>query len=129
MRAAASRSMNPPVTIRTLTDGGQTPPEVARQIAEFFDGAKRTLDLAQYDFDLGPETGAIVGDAIRRAHDRGVHVRVIYNVDHRNPIPVPPPCSPDETLIRSLPVEAKAVSGVPDLMHHKYVVRDGEAVW
>jgi phosphatidylserine/phosphatidylglycerophosphate/cardiolipin synthase-like enzyme len=26
-------------------------------------------------------------------------------------------------------VPAKAVAGVPDLMHHKYVVRDGEAVW
>jgi phosphatidylserine/phosphatidylglycerophosphate/cardiolipin synthase-like enzyme len=121
--------MNPPVTIRTLTDGGQTPPEVARQIAEFLDGAKRTLDLAQYDLDLGTETAAIVGDAIRRAHDRGVHVRLVYNVDHRQPIPVPPPCSPDETLIRSLPLEAKPVSGIPDLMHHKYVVRDGDAVW
>jgi len=28
-----------------------------------------------------------------------------------------------------LPVEAKAIAGVPDLMHHKYVVRDAEAVW
>src|SRR6266851_1557461 len=88
MRAAASRSMNLPVTIRTLTDGGQTPPDVAREIATFLDGAKRTLDLAQYDFDLGPETAAIVGDAIRRAHDRGVQVRLVYNVDHRRPIPV-----------------------------------------
>src|SRR6184192_1021009 len=121
--------MNPPVTIRTLTDGGQTAVDVATQIAAFLDGAKRTLELAQYDFDLRTETAAIVGDAIRRAHDRGVVVRLVYNVDHRKPIPVPPPPSPDETLIRSLPVEAKAIAGVPDLMHHKYVVRDGEAVW
>jgi phosphatidylserine/phosphatidylglycerophosphate/cardiolipin synthase-like enzyme len=56
-------------------------------------------------------------------------VRLLYNVDHRNPIPVPPPCSPDEELIRSLPLEAKAIAGVPDLMHHKYVIRDGTAVW
>src|SRR5436309_1446718 len=109
MCAAASRSMNPPITIHTLTDGGQTPPEVARQIAEFFDGATRTLDLAQYDFDLGPETAGIIGDAIRRAHDRGVHVRLVYNIDHRKPIPVPPPCSPNEDLIRSLPLEATPV--------------------
>jgi phosphatidylserine/phosphatidylglycerophosphate/cardiolipin synthase-like enzyme len=121
--------MNPPVTIRTLTDGGQTPPEVARQVAEFFDGAKRTLDLAQYDLNLGPETAAIVGDAIRRAHDRGVHVRLAYNIDHRKPIPVPPPASPDEEWIRSLPLDATPVSGIPDLMHHKYVVRDGDVVW
>jgi len=121
--------MNPPVTIRTLTDGGQTATDVATQIAAFLDEAKRTLELAQYDFELGPETAAIVGGAIRRAHDRGVQVRLVYNLDHRKPVPVPPPPSPDETLIRSLPVEAKAIAGVPDLMHHKYVVRDAEAVW
>src|SRR5690242_1443042 len=121
--------MNPPVTIHTLTDGGQSPAEVAARVAGFLDGARHALDLAQYDFDLGPETAAIVGDAIRRAHDRGVRIRLVYNVDHRNPIPVPPPCSPDETLIASLPLEATAVAGIPDLMHHKYVVRDGESVW
>jgi phosphatidylserine/phosphatidylglycerophosphate/cardiolipin synthase-like enzyme len=121
--------MNPPVTIRTLTDGGQTPPEIARLVAEFLDGAKRTLDLAQYDLNFGPETAAIVGDAIRRAHDRGVHLRLVYNIDHRKPIPVPPPSSPDEDWIRSLPLAATPVSGVPDLMHHKYVVRDSDAVW
>src|SRR5579872_329166 len=121
--------MSPPVTIRTLTDGGQTSPEVAAQVAAFLDEAKRSLDLAQYDFDLGPATAAIIGDAVRRAHDRGVHVRLVYNVDHRNPIPVPPPPSPDETLIASLPLEAKPIAGVPDLMHHKYVIRDEAAVW
>jgi phosphatidylserine/phosphatidylglycerophosphate/cardiolipin synthase-like enzyme len=121
--------MNPPVTIRTLTDGGQAATDVAAQIAAFLDGASRSLELAQYDFDLGAQTATIVGDAIRRAHERGVRIRLVYNVDHRKPIPVPPPPSPDETLIRSLPVEATAIAGVPDLMHHKYVVRDGESVW
>jgi phosphatidylserine/phosphatidylglycerophosphate/cardiolipin synthase-like enzyme len=42
---------------------------------------------------------------------------------------VPPPPEPDVQLIAALGVPAKAVAGVPDLMHHKYVVRDGEAVW
>jgi phosphatidylserine/phosphatidylglycerophosphate/cardiolipin synthase-like enzyme len=121
--------MKPPVTIRTLTDGGQTAVDVASEIAAFLDAAQRTLELAQYDFDLGPQTSEIVGDAIRRAHDRGVSIRLVYNVDHRKPIPVPPPPSPDETLIQSLPVEAKRIAGVPDLMHHKYVVRDGRTVW
>src|SRR5262245_8183853 len=105
--------MNPPVTIRTLTDGGQSAAGIAALVAAFLDGAKRTLDLAQYDFELGEETATIVGDAIRRAHERGVRVRLVYNTDHRKPIPVPPPPSPDETLIRSLPIEAKAIAGVP----------------
>ncbi|HEX4518682.1 MAG TPA: phospholipase D-like domain-containing protein [Gaiellaceae bacterium] len=121
--------MKPFLTIRTLTDGGQPASEVGALIAGFLDGAERTLDLAQYDFDLGPATSAVIGDAIRRAAARGVRVRLAYNVDHANPVPVPPPPSPDETLIDSLPIEAFAIAGVPDLMHHKYVVRDNAAVW
>jgi phosphatidylserine/phosphatidylglycerophosphate/cardiolipin synthase-like enzyme len=121
--------MKPAITIRTLTDGGQAPQDVATRIAEFLDGAQHTLELAQYDFDLGVETGAIVGNAIRRAAARGVRIRLAYNVDHAKPVPVPPPPSPDETLIESLPVEAYPIAGVPDLMHHKYVVRDSEWVW
>ncbi len=121
--------MNPRVTIRTLTDGGQAAVEVAAAIATFLDGATRTLDLAQYDFDLGAETGRIIGDALRRAAARGVYVRLAYNVDHARPIAVPPPASPDEELIGSLPLEALPIAGVPDLMHHKYVIRDGSSVW
>jgi phosphatidylserine/phosphatidylglycerophosphate/cardiolipin synthase-like enzyme len=56
-------------------------------------------------------------------------VRILYNVDHVNPIPVPPPPEPDVQLISALGVPSKAIAGVPDLMHHKFVVRDGESVW
>ena len=98
-------------------------------MAGFIDRAKRTLDLAQYDFDLGPETGAMVVDAVRRAAARGVYIRLAYNVDHARPVPVPPPSAPDEALIATLPVDALPIAGVPDLMHHKYMVRDGESVW
>ena len=115
--------------VRTLRDGGQTAAEVAGWIADFVAAARRDLDLAHYDFHLKPETAAIVGGAIRAAAERGVRVRFIYNLDHRNPIPVPPPPEPDGQLIASLGVEAKPIAGVPDLMHHKYAVRDGEAVW
>jgi phosphatidylserine/phosphatidylglycerophosphate/cardiolipin synthase-like enzyme len=121
--------MNRELTIRTLTDGGQTAADVAGWIATFVDGAQRTLDLAQYDFHLDGETRTIVGGAIERAAARGVRIRFAYNVDHRNPIPVPPPPEPDVQLIATLPVQGRAVAGVPDLMHHKYVVRDGNTVW
>ena len=121
--------MNERVEIRTLTDGGQQPAETAHAIAAFLDSATSSLELAQYDFNLGPETAAIVCDSIRRADARGVRVRFAYNVDHANPIPVPPPPEPDVALIASLPVEARAIAGIPDLMHHKYVIRDGRAVW
>jgi phosphatidylserine/phosphatidylglycerophosphate/cardiolipin synthase-like enzyme len=120
--------MSSSIRIRTLTDGGQQALDVAREMTEFVAAAQRSLDLAQYDFHLAEETAALVGGALRDAHARGVAVRILYNVDHGNPIPVPPPPEPDVQLIASLGVPAKAVAGVPDLMHHKFVVRDGEEV-
>ena len=110
--------MSERIEIRTLTDGGQEPVDVAHAVAAFIDGAERSLDLAQYDFKLGEETAAIVGDAIRRAAERGIRLRFMFNVDFANPVPVPPPPEPDVQLIATLPVEGKAIAGVPDLMHH-----------
>jgi phosphatidylserine/phosphatidylglycerophosphate/cardiolipin synthase-like enzyme len=57
-----------------------------------------------------------------------VRVRLLYNIDHPGPIPVPPPPESVSDLIEALPFETRPVSGIPDLMHHKYAVRDGEAV-
>src|SRR6266511_2501263 len=119
MRAAARRSTNPALTVRTLTDGGQSAADVAGWIAEFLDGARGTLDLAQYDFHLDGDARDMVSAAIVRAADRGVRIRFVYNVDHRNPIPVPPPPEPDVVLIASLGVPHKPIAGIPDLMHHK----------
>jgi phosphatidylserine/phosphatidylglycerophosphate/cardiolipin synthase-like enzyme len=117
------------LTVHTLTDGGQEPLQTAERVAAFLAEARRSLDLAQYDFHLRGATAELVGGALVEAGARGVAVRMLYNVDHRNPIPVPPPPEPDARLIASLGIPAKAVSGVPDLMHHKFVVRDREAVW
>ena len=115
--------------VRTLRDGGQRTDEVAGWIADFIGRARRSLDFAHYDFHLDPETAAVISGAITEATGRGVEVRFLYNIDHRNPIPVPPPPEPDAQLIASLGVPARAIAGVPDLMHHKYVVRDDDSVW
>lgn len=117
------------INARTLTDGGQQPLEIAQAIAGFLGSAQRSLDLAQYDFKLLPETAAVVGGAIEAAAARGVAVRIAYNLDHRLPIPVPPPPEPDAVLIASFGVPSKPIAGDPDLMHHKYVIRDGDSVW
>ena len=68
--------------------------------------------------------GAIVG-----ATRRGVSVRLAYNVDHGKDAPVPPPPRTDPELVESLTCVTAAIPGVPDLMHHKYVLRDSRAVW
>jgi phosphatidylserine/phosphatidylglycerophosphate/cardiolipin synthase-like enzyme len=56
-------------------------------------------------------------------------VRIVYNVDHPGPIPVPPPPEMEPDALEKLPIPSRGVAGVPDLMHHKFVVRDGDAVW
>jgi phosphatidylserine/phosphatidylglycerophosphate/cardiolipin synthase-like enzyme len=118
------------IQVHTLTDGGQTSLDVARKIAAFVDVARETLELALYDIRLHDETADVVRAALVGAHERGVHVRLVYNVDEvdeRPPVPPPPKTEPD--LVESLPFETAAVPGWPDLMHHKYVVRDRDAVW
>jgi phosphatidylserine/phosphatidylglycerophosphate/cardiolipin synthase-like enzyme len=70
----------------------------------------------------------VVG-ALTGAADRGVGVRLAYNRDHPEDVPVPPPPQTSPELVESLPFPTVAIPGIPDLMHHKYIVRDGEAVW
>jgi phosphatidylserine/phosphatidylglycerophosphate/cardiolipin synthase-like enzyme len=130
MRADASAAMiSSMITARTLTDGGQQPLEIATVLAAFLAEAKTSLDIALYDFTLGPQTETVVIGALEGAARQGVAVRLAYNVDHRNPIPVPPPpqCTPED--VERLSVPTRAIAGIPDLMHHKFVVRDRASVW
>jgi phosphatidylserine/phosphatidylglycerophosphate/cardiolipin synthase-like enzyme len=118
-----------PVELTTLTDGGQPAGRVAGEIATFLNGARTSLDLALYDVRLETEAGALVLAALLAAHQRGVRVRLLYNVDHPGPIPVPPPPETRPEAIEALPVDTRGIGGIPDLMHHKYCVRDGRDVW
>ncbi|MFL6037452.1 MAG: phospholipase D-like domain-containing protein [Gaiellaceae bacterium] len=118
------------IRVHTLTDGGQTSLDVARLIADFVTPARDSLELALYDLRLHDDTADVVRGALVGAHERGVNVRLVYNLDRddvRPPLPPPPKTEP--TLIESLPFETVAVPGWPDLMHHKYIVRDRSAVW
>jgi phosphatidylserine/phosphatidylglycerophosphate/cardiolipin synthase-like enzyme len=117
------------VKVRTLTDGGQPAEETAHALADFIAAAQRTLEVAVYDFHLPPDLDSVVRGALVAAQQRGVAVRLAYNVDHPadTPIPAPPRTNPEE--VEAMPFPTAAIPGVPDLMHHKYVVRDAAAVW
>jgi len=117
------------IQLRFYRDGGQSAIDVANQVAEFLGAATQSLEFALYDIRLHDEAAEIVEGALLGAQDRGVAVRLVYNVDHRGPIPVPPPPKTAPELLEALPIPTRAISGVPDLMHHKYVVRDRQAVW
>jgi phosphatidylserine/phosphatidylglycerophosphate/cardiolipin synthase-like enzyme len=116
------------IELRTLVDGGQPASAVAEDVGTFLDGARETLDLALYDIKLRGGEAERVRGALVEAAGRGVRVRLLYNIDHPGPIPVPPPPEEVSDLIESLPFETQPISGIPDLMHHKYAVRDGTAV-
>jgi phosphatidylserine/phosphatidylglycerophosphate/cardiolipin synthase-like enzyme len=117
------------VEVRTLTDGGQRAEEIAHALAGWVGTAQHTLEIAIYDLHLPDPLAAIVRDALTGAAGRGVTVRLAYNVDHPGGVPVPPPPRTDPSLVESLPFPTAAIPGVPDLMHHKYVIRDRASVW
>ncbi len=117
------------VEVRTLTDGGQPAEQTANALAEFFGAAKQTLEIAVYDLNLPPELDAIVCGGLVAAQKRGVAVRLAYNLDHAKAAPVPPPPITDPDAVEAMPFPTAAIPGVPDLMHHKYVVRDAASVW
>jgi phosphatidylserine/phosphatidylglycerophosphate/cardiolipin synthase-like enzyme len=89
--------------------------------------ATKTLDVAIYDLRLDSAPADAVLGAFEAAQKRGVAIRLVFNQDHAVAIPVPPPPEIDWAFIdrlKSIGVQVKPVPGVPDLMHHKYVVRD-----
>jgi phosphatidylserine/phosphatidylglycerophosphate/cardiolipin synthase-like enzyme len=102
---------------------------MARRIAAFLGEARESLDLALYDIRLPDEPGDIVAKALCDAHERGVRVRVAYNTDHPEQVFFPPPPSTRPELLEAMPFETCGIPGIPDLMHHKYAVRDGQSVW
>jgi len=103
---------------------------VAERIAGFIGEAEKTLVLALYDIRIPEPIGSIVADAFREAAARGVRVRLVYNTDRTGrPDAIHPPPETRPEILSELPIETKGISGIPDLMHHKYMVRDEAAVW
>jgi len=117
------------IELWTLTDGGQPAEQTAQALADFVAAAQHTLEVAIYDFHLPDDLAQIVEGALAGAAKRGVAVRLAYNVDHGKNIPVPPPPTTKPELVEALPFPTAPIPGIPDLMHHKYVIRDQASVW
>ena len=101
---------NPESPLASQQTGGPDGP-----LAEAIDSAKLTVDVAIYSFSLNS-----IRDALLRAHDRGVQVRIVMESDN---------------LDRSDPQKLKdaGISILGDrregLMHDKFVVIDNSEVW
>jgi phosphatidylserine/phosphatidylglycerophosphate/cardiolipin synthase-like enzyme len=110
-----------------LGDGAQDAASVAELVSSFLAEATSSLEIALYDIRLSGRAAGQMSQAVEEARARGVQVRVVFNVDHAKPRPVPPPPAVDWDLVKSWGVPFQPISGVPDLMHHKYVVRDADS--
>ncbi|HVD01548.1 MAG TPA: phospholipase D-like domain-containing protein [Candidatus Dormibacteraeota bacterium] len=121
----------PPVEFAFLEDGGQTAEGTAAKLADFISAARTSLEIAIYDLQLQGASAEALLDAVRGVTARGVKVRVVFNwePDKRPVNPLPPPSSVDWDLLKAMGVPFQPIKGIPDLMHHKYVVRDSAEVW
>ena len=117
------------IELRTLHDGGQDPAEIADALIAFFAEAKSSLHAAVYDIRESHEVEESARAALRTVVDRGVDVRLVYELEEegRDPLPAPPRTDPAEVEAERFP--SHGVSTQDGLMHHKYVVRDGRTVW
>ncbi len=118
------------LAIRTLDEGGQSAEEIGGGIAAWIGAAHRTLDLALYDVRVPGPVGDTLAAAIEAARARGVRVRIAIH-DPRSEAPdqptTPPQTRPD--LLAQTGADVRLIDGDHDLMHHKFVVRDGAALW
>lgn len=89
---------------------------VEQGLVSIISQAQQTLDIAIYELDLDSVTGAILA-----ARDRGVAVRVVTDSDT---------LADEDALIR---LQNARIPIVPDgrssIMHNKFVIVDGRAVW
>jgi phosphatidylserine/phosphatidylglycerophosphate/cardiolipin synthase-like enzyme len=126
--------------LRDTHHGGSSdqPTEVASALADFVAAASASVDVAIYDFRLSdPKAASIVVDTLVQAPQRGVTVRVAYDAG-KPPAQTttafaavggdPAPVGTQEWVMQHFsgtPVQTKAIKAAPQLMHSKYVVRDG----
>jgi len=85
-------------------------------IVSLIDSARRSVLVAVYSF-----TSDQIADALIRAHRRGVEVRVVIETREADVR------GSEYTRLKDAGVSVR-LDGNADLMHHKFVVVDGEAV-
>ncbi|HEY5142839.1 MAG TPA: phospholipase D-like domain-containing protein [Solirubrobacteraceae bacterium] len=122
--------MTAALELRTLTDGGQRAADIGAGIVGWLGAAERTLDLALYDVRLPGPVGDAVAGALRAAKARGVRVRIAIHDPHSQPPghTTPPPATKPDVLAGT-EADIRRIDGDGELMHHKFVVRDGAALW
>src|SRR4030095_8641829 len=115
-----------------LAEGEQSADDVMARLAAFIRGAKQTLDFAIYDMRFSDSLRAQRAAALREKAEGGVRIRFCYDAD-KPPQPdlaagQDPAPSGTGAFVQSLGYPWRRIAGMK-LMHSKFVVRDGTAVW
>lgn len=85
------------------------------RLAAAIDNAQKSVDVAAFEFNL-----VNVTDALIRAHQRGVRVRLVTDSDYADAL------GPTRLLEVQVPV---VFDNVQPFMHNKFVIIDGKQVW
>jgi phosphatidylserine/phosphatidylglycerophosphate/cardiolipin synthase-like enzyme len=127
------------LAVRFIAEDDQTAAEVAELIAGFIADTKSELLVALYDCRLDESAARPIRDALRRCLEQGISVRLIYDNSFRKPQNHGDFEAVGGDFAETNTHERVAELGLPDqavrgiqgegLMHQKYIVRDGEAVW
>jgi phosphatidylserine/phosphatidylglycerophosphate/cardiolipin synthase-like enzyme len=128
--------MSADLSVRFLAEGEQPSATIATLLADFLRGARRSLDIAIYDFRLSEPIRQIVANAFADAAAAGVTIRIAYDADKPETPDLVAGMDPAPLgtggFVQSLGYPWRRIGGMK-LMHNKYIVRDaGEptaAVW
>lgn len=122
-----------------LAQGDHPAPEVAGWLAGFIRQAWESLDIALYDCRLDDAAVATIAAALQDRLRAGVRIRLVYDAGERKPQGPEAVADHGADPAELDTHERVAELGLPDealrpcrgqgLMHHKYIVRDGEYVW
>ena len=115
-----------------LTEGEQSADQVMARLTAFISGAKGTLDFAIYDMRFSDPLRAQLAAALRDRAEAGVEIRFCYDADKpaRPDLAAGQDPAPAGTgaFVQSLGYPWRRIAGMK-LMHSKFIVRDGQAIW
>jgi phosphatidylserine/phosphatidylglycerophosphate/cardiolipin synthase-like enzyme len=120
------------VSVFFLAEGEQSADEVMARLTPFIRAAKQTLAFAVYDMRFSNPLRAQLAAALRDRAEAGVEIRFCYDAD-KPPQPdlaagQDPAPAGTGAFVQSLGYPWRRIAGMK-LMHSKFVVRDGTAVW
>ena len=132
MAVSMEPGLSDSLSVFFLGEGEQTADAVMSRLANFIGQAQHSLDFAIYDIRFGTALKNQLATALRERAEKGVQIRICFDGDK----PLNPnlamgqdPASPGTSaIVNSLGYPWRRIAGMK-LMHHKFIVRDGAAVW